>query len=149
MALTTPESIIANWEFFLEGLSQLNNPQGARGDVNHEAFLKLTLAVADKGLDFGLVALLTSCNDKPLGFGIMYENTEPFCERSAIVYAVYSNKKCPTATSELLAHGEEWARKHGIKHLHACSRSFSGARFRLFEKHWHFRRTCVVFTKPL
>lgn len=149
MPFTNPQQVLDNWAFFLEGLVELNNPQGARGDVHSEAFLKIALTIVDKGLDFGLVAMLTSVNGKPLGFGMAYDNTEPFCQRSAIVYAVYSNKKCPSTTKELLYHAEIWATNNGFKNLHACSRRFSGAGFRLFESIWGFRRVCIVFNKDL
>lgn len=147
--LTKAQDVIDNWDFFAEGLNVLNNPQGARGDVTPPALLNLVLNVVEKGLDFGIVALLKSKNGKNLGFGICYDNTEPYCMKSAIVYAVYSNKKSPTTTRELLYHGEKWAREHNFKDLHACSRRFSGASLRLFEDIWGFSRACIVFRKPL
>jgi len=147
--LRSLEEVLANWAFFLEGLEVLNNPQGARGDVSPDAFLKLVLNVVAEGTSFGIVALLTSKNDKPLGYGICFDNTEPYCEKSALIYAAYSNRKAPHTARELLSHCEIWAKEQGFKHLHACSRRFNGAAFRLFEDVWKFSRACVVFTKAL
>ena len=149
VVITSLPELLAHWPFLLEGLAVLRNPQGARGDISPETFFRICMHTVDKGMTYGLVALLTSTNDKPLGFGVMFENTEPGCQKSAIVYAVYSNKKYKHASKELLSFAEGWSRANDFKQIQACSRRFSGAAFQLFEQNWGFRRACVVFTKAV
>lgn len=139
----------ANWDFFREGLASLNDPHGARGDLTELQFFQILLYAIAKHPRQGGVGLLTSKNGKPLGYGIMLEDTEPFCKRSAVVYAVYSNGKCATTTEELLENAERWARTEGFVELHACSRRINGAAIRLFEKKWKFKRICLVFRKEV
>lgn len=137
------------WPFLFEGLNSLNDPHGARGDMEPLQFFQMVLHAISCHPTNGGVGVLTSKNDKPLGYGIILNNTEPYCRKSAVVYAVYSNGKCPTTTVELLTNAESWARSQGYCDLQACSRRINGAAIRLFEKKWGFRRACLVFRKEL
>ena len=144
-----PQAVIDDWAFFIEGLGEMLVPQAAKGAVTEETYLKLILEVVRRGFGFGWVSKITDCNGRNLGYAVVFDNTEPFCAKSAMGYAMYSNKLCPTTSRELVFHAERWATANGFKQLHACSRRFSGAAFRLFEGHWGFRRACVVFSKDL
>lgn len=148
--IETIEDLAAKWPFLSDGLVELNASCGnGRSAVTPEAFFKMLLNILAKNPGFGRIAMLVNQNGKPLAFGVMFDNTEPFCKRSALVYAVYSNGKCPTAVQELRLEAETWARREGFKEIHAVSRRINGATFRIFEKMWGFRRTAVVFKKEL
>ena len=147
--LKSLSEIQTHWDFFLEGLTNLNDPHGARGDLTPVQFFQMLLYAVEKHPHHGGVGLLTSKNGKPLGYGVVLDNTEPFCRKSVVVYAVYSNGKCATTTVELLANAERWAREHGFAEMQACSRRINGAAIRLFEKKWKFRRICLVFHKEI
>ena len=144
------EQVVEYWPFFSQGLAELNATM-APGDtpVSGEVFLRLLFKVVHMGQARGRVTVLVNKNAQPLAFGIVYDNTEALCRRSAIVYAVYSNHQCPTAVTELREEAERWARECGYAELHAVSRRINGATFRIFERQWGFRRTAVIFKKEL
>lgn len=142
-------SVAEFWPFFESGLGELNGTMTNGDAVSREAFLRLLFRVIEMGPTRGRVSLLVSKSGKPLAFGIIFDNTEPFCRRSAIVYAVFSNHLCPTAVQELREEAERWARANGYAELHAVSRRINGATFRIFERQWGFRRTAVIFKKEL
>jgi len=139
----------AFWPFLAGGLSKLNET-GVNGDgVTAETFLKVILRVLAYGPDFGRVTILVNRADKPLAFGVVFDNSERFGKKTALVYAAYSTGKCATAITELRQEAERWANSHGFEELHAVSLRINGATFRIFERLWGFRRSAVIFKKTL
>lgn len=143
------EQLLGFWKFFQEGLESLNDTIGTREKVTSDSFFKLLIHVISKNPGFGIIGVLTSKNDKPLGFGVAFNDTDIGLTKSAVVYAVYSNKRCPTTVKELQDIAETWARENGFHKLHACSRRLNGSVMRLFEKKWGFHRTAIIFEKDL
>ena len=142
-------AVTEQWPFLVSGLDELNETCVNGERVSESAFFRVVIHTMALPNDRGRVTVLANKNNEPLAFGIVFENTERFCKRSAIVYAVYSNHKCPTAVDELRDEAERWARHYGYEELHAVSRRINGATFRIFEKRWGFRRTAVIFKKDL
>lgn len=145
--ITKIAQLIDEWPIFRQGLEELTS--SARCDFDEQALFGMASHVIRLWPKQGLVALLKSKRGVPLGWGIAFENTEPYCRRSAVVYAAYTTNQSPGTLKVLLNYAEKWAREQGIQDLQACSRRFSRAAFRLFERGWKFQRVCVVFRKEL
>lgn len=143
------EKVTTYWPFLVSGLAELNKTCTNGDSVSEDAFFKIVLSVVSRGKKNGRVTVLLNKNDNPLAYGIIFDNTEPFCKRSAVVYAVYSNKQCPTAVEELQAEAEQWATSMGFFELHAVSRRMNGSTIHLFERVWGFKRVAIVFKKEL
>ena len=148
--LTTVKEIFEHWEFFLEGLSELNKLPRESDRLTPESLLKTVLFAADAtARGNGLVLLVTSSNGKPLFWGVGLNNTAMFKSPTFVVFAVYSNKKAKGVVTFAMEYLEKWAKAKGYSQLQAFTPSFNGSRIRLFEDVWKFRRSAVLFTKDL
>jgi len=147
--LTTAQDVIDWWPFFLEGLHELNQLPDKEDRVTPEEYLQTILHTATLPTDLGLVGVITSKNGKPLCYGVVMNNTVRFRRKSCCVYAVYSTKQARAVVRFALEYFEKWARENGYSVIHAFSPCMNGSRFRLFEKHWKFRRASILFTKNL
>lgn len=146
--LTHPYEVLNHWPFFLEGMEALNSPTGAKGEYTPETFLQMLLKVIDKG-DEGLVLLLTSKNDKPLGFGVCFVGEDILGDRCLFVWAGYTSGRYKGTMLEMCQYAEEYARAIGITVLRAASKRITGAAMRLFERAWGFKREFIHFRKDI
>jgi hypothetical protein len=137
------------WPFIVEGLPVLNELAKSQDKIAPETLFNVALNSATLSESDGLVVVITSKNDKPLMWGIVFNNTVIFKPKSCAVYAVYSNGKAPKVMSYALSYLESWARHHDYKRIQAFSPCMNGSRFRLFEHVWKFTREAVVFRKDL
>lgn len=146
--LTNPLEVTEYWHFFLEGMTMLNDPRGAKATYTNESFFTLICKIIGMG-EKGLVFLLTSKNAKLLGFGIAFEAIDFSGDKCMFLVELYSNSKCATAAKECIAHTEQVGRKLGLKQLKSASRRFNGGALRLFEERWGFTREYQTFTKEI
>lgn len=143
------EEFLYWWPFLLEGLGILNSPNGGNGNIPETRFFKILLQVISGRHSEGTVMLLTSKNDKPLAYVVLCNNTQPFAERTALCFVIYSNNKCAHAVKELHRAVNAWCVTHHYVRLYAASKRISGAAVRLFEKKWGFRQESIVFSKKV
>jgi hypothetical protein len=137
------------WAFFLAGLSELNERAPQRRRLDPPQLLQTVLRAISLGPALGLVGVVSSKNDKPLSWGVAFDNTIKNRPRSCVVFGVYSNGKSPFATKVALNCLKEWARANEYQEIQAFSWNFSGSSFRLFERVWGFRRAATLFTQEL
>jgi hypothetical protein len=142
---------LLQWMSFLyEAWLGLHNPQGGRGTMSWDEFLKVCLHIINLGPERGIVVVFTSKNDKPLGLMVVMDNTELFSpERTALIYAGYSNGKYEHAAVDGTSYVEDWARAHGYKELHAQTRRLNGSAKKLFERKLGFTESSWLFKKTL
>lgn len=144
------QGIIDNIEFFKEGWTMITRPECARDVFSWDGFLKTLLHVASLDECNGAVILFTSCNDKPLGFYVLCDNTEIFSDhRTVLIFAGYSNGKYEQAPLASIDFVEKWARDRGFKEIHAHTRRMTGAAARLYERKLGFTRLSWAFKKEL
>lgn len=146
--IRTAKEVLDLKEFFLEGLRVLNDPQGGRGNVRKESYFQVILQTALGRISDGIVMLMTSVNDKPLGFVVLLNCTPPGGERTAFCYAVYSNGKCHGASYQMLEMVDKWARTYEYRQIQAASRRMTGSAVRLFDR-WGFKPEAFLFRKVL
>lgn len=139
-------SLMKWWDFIASGLADLNDPHKGRGDLTVDSLFRNVVYSLSTG---GVVLVLTSKNGKGLAYVIARDNTEPYCQKSLLVFAAYSTGKFPHAREQMLEYLEQWAKKHGFAELHAFSRRVNGAAVRWFEQKCGFRRICMGFRKVL
>lgn len=132
-------------DFLREGFEQLQD--GLK--LTWDDFLSELLRIARVGLDTAITAIFTSKNGKPLGYIILMDETLGSIERTAHIYAAYSNGLYRGIADEAIRFAEEWATKRGFDKLQASSRRMSGAAMKLFKKRLKFRPVYVVFEKGL
>lgn len=143
------EKVIKHWPFLEQGRLALNNPMGAGCTIDYEYFTQILFDNINRKRGYGVTAILTSKNGSYLGYFIARMNYEPGCPPGLVVHFGYCNGKCKTTSRELLVYCEKWAKRHKYVELIACTRRFSGASLRLFERKWGFQRDLIVFRKPL
>ena len=133
--LHTVEEVLTHWEFFLQGLEVLNDPNGARGDMSPGKFFQMLIHVATAPDDHGFVLLMTSSNDKPLGFCTVMDGTDIFHDkRIALGQLMWSSKKSPGLGRDMIIHMLKICKKLGWDELQCDTRRNTGAAKRLFEK---------------
>lgn len=143
-----PLDVFRHWNFLNEAREALNDPRRSRENYSELDFLNMVIRAVNMG-ELGFVVMLTSKNDKPLGFGVAFD-AQDFNQQSCFyVWAVHTTGRCPTALRELLHAAEAHARILGHKSLKMASRRIGGGAFRLYEDHLGFRREFVAFTKEL
>lgn len=142
--ITDLEPLLEAWPFLLEGLGTLNDPQGGRGNIEPERFFKILLRVALGDPEEGAVVVLTSKNDKPLGYIVFLNNTTPFDKKTLLVYAIYSNNKMAGTAKVLSVEMKRWARQHGFAKATAASFRLTGSAVRWFRR-LGFQRKCIGF----
>lgn len=148
--LSSVSEVFQLWDFFLEGLAELNKLPRKQDQVSEDTLLKTLLHATEvsKNGD-GLVLVVYSSSGKPLFWGVALNNTPLFKARTCVVYAVYSNKKAKGVVSTALDYLESWARRNRYTQLQGFSPCFNGSRFRLFENVWGFHRAAILFTRDL
>lgn len=148
--ITSLEEFLAWWPFLIEGLSVLQDKHaGNNPDITADEFFRHLLHVLSGGVDYGIIMLLLSKNDKPLGYIVVNDNTYLFQTKTAVVYAIYSNNKCPSTVHELVHDATLWGRPRGYKCVQATSYRLNGAALRWFERKLGFRRRCIVFEREV
>ena len=118
--VTSALELFKRWPFFVEGLEQLNSPIAGRRKLSAEVFAKVLTMIATGSLETGALIVLESSSGQPLGFVALLDCTAPFSERSALVYAVYSNNKCRTTICEMDVAVRTWSETYGYVELKAC-----------------------------
>jgi hypothetical protein len=139
------DQVTRYWDFFLEGLEVLNGT--GTGKVSEERFFKTLLHVSMGQPDQGALMMILSKNDKPVAFTVLMNNTQLFCPRSALCFALYSRKSA-TAVPDLHREVKRWCREHRYVKLYAASQRINGCAVRLFGK-WGFKQEALVFSKPI
>lgn len=147
--ITTFKELEQWWPVIVEGLPGLNEYAPEKRRISSEYLLQVSLMCIEMGTEASLFGVITSKNGKPLGWVMVLENTLRFKDKTCVVFAAYSNGKCPGLTKGVLVQIEKWAKENEFKEIQAMSFSFNGSRFRLFERTWKMRRTAVLFTKEL
>lgn len=135
------------WPFLREGMEYI--VKETDWNQNAEDFFKFLLHVVSVAPDNGAVMVLVSGAGQPYGYTVLVNNTHRFSPKTINVYAIYSNRKCPSTMTELAAESLQWARSRGYKEAQACSYRTNGSAIRFFEKHMQFDRKFMVFTRTL
>lgn len=148
ITLVGHEPVLQHWPFLLEGLDNLNGTVKDR-TVAKECFLRVHLDVACGKMN-GRVIVMTSKNDKPLGFVTAYETTSDYRpERVLWVYAIYSNDKKPGAAKLLFGYLESWAKTEGFQEIQSQSGRTSGASIRWCRAQFGLSLSKLVFSKTI
>lgn len=147
--IRTVEQVLDYWKFFFEGLEELNLLLKPVDAISAKVLLQTLLHSIDLHQSQSLLVVITSKNDKPLLWGLIFDNTVLFKPKSCVVYAVYSNNKAKGLIQYGLRIAEKWARENHYKTMQAFCPKMNGSRFRLFEKVWGFQRHSMVFQKDL
>lgn len=134
------------WTFIKE--AQVGLMRKARAKWDEEKFFNMLTRVTLKG-DDGLVLMLTSKNDKPLGVGCAFVAEDFDGNECFYVWATYSNGKCHTCLSELLDACKQYARGIGQKVIKMASPRINGGARRLFCDELGFTRESIVYSIQL
>jgi len=145
---TTAKEVIDNYNFFESGMVALNDPKGAKSNYTSESFFLMLMRVINAG-DLGLVLLLTSKRNKPLGFGVAMASSDVEGVKCLYILEFFSNGKFKDTRQVLLQAAEQHARSLGLNKLRASTRRINGCGFRLFEGVWGFKREFVTFTRDV
>jgi len=129
-------------------MHQLNDQRRARANYTPESFFNMLTKVATMG-EQGLICLLTSKNDKPLGFGVGFSAVDFNGDACFYVWAAYSNAKCKTTLNELLSACEMHAKTLEFNSVKMATPRITGAAFRLFEERLGFSREYITFKKNI
>ena len=134
----------------MHGLEEMNmRPKGAKEIVTPSQYLKTMLMLIEWPDDEKIIGVLTTKDKKPLGYGIVFDNTEFFGSKTALAYAFYSTGRNKETTEVLLSQAETWARDNSYKTLTCCTRRPSGAAKRFFVDRLGFSLGLQTFTKQL
>ncbi len=147
--LTTVDEVLANWDFLLAGLVDLNAQNRPGHVVTAEAFLRRVLDTINIGSERGLVFIIESKNQKPLFYGVVFDNSSNYHPPSIVYYAASSNGKSATVGKFSVAYVEEWARAQGFKELHWFNSRFSGSSINAIERKFGVKRRMILYTKEL
>lgn len=147
--LTCKEHVEANWEFLLEGLTQLNDPRRANMKVSKQNYLKTLLRLTTLWPD-GAALILRSKSGKPLGFVGAYNcSTDTDDDKTLWIYLCYSNGKCKTTVLEYMDYLFKFGKFYGYTKAQAASGRINGAAFYWYEEKLKFHRKFLVFEKEL
>ena len=144
--------LLEKWEFLLQGfLAVQANCHENLPDIDADQFFRTLIRVSEDPT-LGTILLLTSKNDKPLGYIVLIDVTELYESKVCNIFIAYSNGKCPSTITELRHEGAIWAKSHGFSRCRAVSfrvtplpARISGAVRRYFSKTLGLRVRCVVF----
>lgn len=131
--LDSVEKIIEHLAFISDGWEAFKKPP-LNCNIPLNAYFQLVFRVAHGNPDNNLLILLTSKNDKPLGYSIVFNDSQLGLPKSCIWFYYYSNGKCNTVAIESSNFIEAWARKRGYKEIHSQSFRMSGAAIRGFKR---------------
>ena len=148
VVIQDPLTLIENWPFIREGYKALADPNGAKVKCTEETFFRQMLKAVSLNKDSGL-AMIVSKNNKPLAFVCFLSVINFDEEHHLFVWCSYSTGKCRTAMTELIAWGEQLAKRCGATSIKAVSPRINGSAFRLFERIWGFKRENITFTKEI
>lgn len=141
------DQLIRWWKFLREGLDCINRETGWSKQA--EDFLKFLMHVVDLSPDHGVILVLVSGAGIPYGYAVVVDNTNRSSQKTVNIYAVYTNKKCPSTLTELSAEAFQWAKSRGFREAQACSYRVTGASDRFFKRHFKFDRKFVVYQRTL
>lgn len=143
------DKLLAQWPFVLSGLESLNATLDGEELVDTEAFFRVHLDIA-AGHRRGAIFLLTSKNDKPLGFVTAHDATSAYRRsRTLWVYCIYSNDKKQGAAKMLFDRVEKWGRDEGFTEIRSESARTSGASIRWCRSTFGLQLSKMVFRKSL
>lgn len=144
------DEVVAQWPFFAEGLTALNEPIAMPEQVTTETWMQALVESASTAESEALVAMTLNKNLRPLAFIVLFNNTSRYSKRkSALVYAIYSNRLNKHAARWTLMMAERWARQHGYQELHGYNAKVNSHGIRMCEWVFGFKRQKVFFTKSL
>lgn len=132
-----------HWPFIQESREGL--VKKARARWTEEEYFNMLTRVTLMG-DQGLVLLLTSKNDKPLGIGCAFVATDFDGNDCFYVWSVYSSGKCHTCLSELLNACKEYAKSVGSTVVKMATPRRNEAARRLFEDTLGFSREATIYS---
>jgi hypothetical protein len=138
--------IVEHWDFLKEAMEGLNKK--ARATYEPESFFYMLSKVASKGTD-GLVVVLTSKNDKPLGFGCAFVATDFHGDDCFYVWAAFSTGKCRTTLTELQQACEDYARAIGQRVVKTATPRINHGADRLFCDILGYRREFTTYRKDI
>ena len=142
------DAVLKHWPFLLGSLAELNETIKDT-PISTDSFLRVHLDIA-VGKIYGKIFLLTSKNDKPLGFVSAFESTSVYGPGPVLwVYAIYSNDKKAGVPKILFSRLEEWAKDHGFVEIQTQSGRTSGASIRWCRAQFGLRLSKLFFSKTL
>lgn len=146
VSLTNVDQIMRWWSFFSEGLAYMNRE--TKWGEEPLDFFKVLMHAIKVGGQKALILLHIGSDAVPLGYLIAVDNSAVFGPKSALIYAVYSNKQCPSTFMELVAETTAWAKTNEYRKVQACSYRLNRTSVKLFQRYLPSRKF-MVFTKDL
>lgn len=140
------DQVMRWWHFFRNGLEVINRE--TKWNESRENFFRMLVHVIKIGDRKGQLLIQVDGALHPLGFLVAADNTPPFGDKSALIYAVYSNKLVPSTFMELIAEVSQWAMTEEYKQVQAVSYRLNRTSVKLFKKYLPDRKF-MVFTKVL
>lgn len=142
LVIQTIKQVLRWWTLFREGYAYNSKVLG-RTTVADD-FIKTMLRVVDQGEDRSFIAVLVSGGGDPYGFIA--------CEAEGdrvVIVEIFSNKKCPSTTIELVSEAQAWARQKNFNCLSVRSNRFNSTAIKFFTKQLGFQQEAIVFSKKL
>jgi len=143
IVIHTIKQVIRWWPLFSEGYAYNSKVLGRVEPT--EDFLKILLHVVDKGEEKSFIAVLVSGTGDPYGFIVCSESSD----RRLSIVELFSNKKCPSTTLELVSEAQAWGRSQGFKTLTIKSTRFSHSASRFFKKQLGFDSEAIILSKKI
>lgn len=140
------DQVLRWWGFFNQGLELINRETGW-GERTDDFFRVLCHALK-LGTSKSQILIQLGKDGTPLGYLIAVDNSTPYGLKSALIYAVYSNKLCPSTFMELVAEVTQWAKFEGYKQVQACSYRLNRTSVKLFSRYLNDKKF-MVFSKIL
>jgi hypothetical protein len=141
--------LIEHWDLFTTGYQFLTDPKGAGLPLGFEDFRALLISTVVEPQELGAVMLLTSKNDKVLGFAMVQERLTTLKQKVARVLFVYSTGKCPSTEHELFYECKKWAKKFGFSHVDTVAYRVNGAQLRWFQDNFGFESRYLTLVSPV
>jgi hypothetical protein len=138
--------IVDNWDFLKESMEGLNKK--ARANYNDIKFFEMLCKVARMNKD-GLIVILKSKNDKPLGFGCAFVATDFNGDDCFYVWAAYSTGKYHHCLTELQQACEDYARSIDQRVIKTATPRTNHAADRLFCDILGYRREFSTYRKDI
>jgi hypothetical protein len=135
------------WPFFLEGHEQQVETARMPGLTTDELFKSLLEIAVIK--DRGFLGVLFNKKGFPLGYVAAHDTTIGFRPKEMSVYVIYTTKKCPSTTRELVYELKQWARTENFVKLNARMFKRSGAAVHFFTNTLRMRLSGMVFEQAL
>jgi hypothetical protein len=150
--LEDSQEILDWWDFFLEGLRALNEPNKANLNMSPEMLFKalnrtLQGSLTEKGKG-GVVMIFNG--KEPFGWTFAYPIIdEASGQRGLFVHSMYSRHDFGHTTVELTKAAEEYAREFYYDFVETATPRLTGAARRLFFNKLGFKPKYVIFRKEL